>query len=107
MVQKTVNNVGIVKRFKKKLQSHFKIDRIVFFGSRARGNFGEESDFDLILVSDDFEKMPLHKRGIKAYLEWKEKYPLELLCLTNKEFNEKRKNAWSIVFEALKNGVTV
>jgi predicted nucleotidyltransferase len=40
-------------------------DRIVLFGSRARGNAGPDSDVDLVLVKDSDE--PPHRRVLPAY----------------------------------------
>ncbi len=40
-------------------------DRIVLFGSRARGNASGDSDLDLLLIKAS--EAPLHRRAIPAY----------------------------------------
>ena len=40
-------------------------DRIILFGSRARGDFHTDSDVDLLIVKDSTEKP--HRRPIPAY----------------------------------------
>lgn len=106
MVQTKNKNLEVVKKYSKRLQKSFDIDLFIFFGSRARGNFNEDSDFDLIIVSKDFEDRPWHKRPIKAYLKWTENYPLEILCYTPKEFETMKKKS-RIIQEAVKEGIEI
>jgi predicted nucleotidyltransferase len=40
-------------------------DRIILFGSRARGDHRPDSDLDLLLVKDSTE--PRHRRVVRAY----------------------------------------
>jgi len=40
-------------------------DRIIMFGSRARGEAGPDSDLDILIVKDSDE--PRHRRAIPAY----------------------------------------
>ena len=44
--------IDIIKKFKKKA----KVDKVILFGSYAKGNFTEHSNVDLILVAKRFEK---------------------------------------------------
>lgn len=100
-------NLPIAKKFRQKVQTIVKLDRMILFGSRAKGNFNEESDFDLIIVSSDFEQKPFYKRALKLYAAWKEKYALELICYTKKEFDQKKANPYSIAAEAAKTGISI
>ncbi len=38
------------------------VDRVLLFGSQARGNAREDSDFDLIVISPNFTDMPSWRR---------------------------------------------
>lgn len=107
MVQKT-NNLKLVQAFKRILvgKGRTKIDQLILFGSRAKGTFSRYSDFDMILVSPDFEGVPWYKRATKLYLLWKEDYPIELLCYTPEEIARK-KDVPGIVAEALRTGISV
>lgn len=108
MVQKKDNNLKLVRAFKKILagKSGTKIEQIILFGSRAKGTFSRYSDFDLMLISRDFEGVPWYKRAAKLYLFWKEDYPIELLCYTPGEIARK-KDKLGIVSEALRTGIKV
>ena len=55
MDKKTV--IGVINRFKKALEKReIKETKIILFGSWSKGNYHEESDIDLIVLSDDFWK---------------------------------------------------
>lgn len=105
MVQTTNKNIEIIKKFKKRLR-RFGITNILLFGSRAKGTFGPQSDFDIIIISDKFEGVKWHKRSLEIYMNWKEDYPLEALCYTKEEF-EKKKKQIGIVQEAVKEGIII
>lgn len=83
-----------------KLSSFIKEIRLVFrganiflFGSRARGNPHEYSDYDLIVISDKFSETDFVDRG--GVIRRKTKTPLaaDLLCYTPQEFEEIRKES--------------
>ena len=40
----------------------FNLSKVVLFGSHAKGNACQDSDIDLILISDDFAELSLLKR---------------------------------------------
>ena len=105
MVQTTVNNLKIIKNYFKKLKK-INVERVVFFGSRAKGNFHKDSDFDLIVVSKRFENLKQSNRVLLGYKLWKNDFALELLCHTPEEFKE-RKNGLNIVSKALKIGIEI
>ncbi len=93
----------------KKLRAFLKkqaIKKAILFGSYARGEAKEDSDIDLILVSEEFEGKSQLKRPVPFYLEWDLGYPVDFLCYTPKEFNNLRKQV-SIVSQALKEGIEI
>lgn len=92
--------------FKEKLMTKVAIDKMVLFGSRARGDFGRNSDFDLIVISDDFEGEKSFRRAIGFREYWDIDSPVDFVCLTNDEFNAK-KNEIGIISEALKEGMEI
>lgn len=105
MVQTTAKNLDLIKNYFKRLKK-INAEKVVFFGSRAGGNFYKDSDFDLIVVSKKFENLRQDKRVLLSYQLWKNDFALELLCYTPDEFEE-RKNGLSIVSEALKTGIEI
>lgn len=106
MVQKANQNIDVVRRFKTAMKKEIKVDKLIFFGSRAKGTFGRYSDFDLMVISPDFSGIPWYKRSVKLYMLWKEDYPVEILCYTPDEIKRKKGEA-GIVSEAIKTGVAV
>ncbi len=62
-------------------------DRIYLFGSQARGQTNEQSDFDLLVVVPESD-LPRHKREAKSYdLLWGLTTPVDVIVLTQEEFN--------------------
>jgi hypothetical protein len=97
-----------ILKFLKKIKE-FKIEKAIIFGSRIRGDYLEESDIDLILVSDDFKNIPFTDRMGKVYTYYNAKelkVPLELICYTKKEFQHKSKIP-GLVQDALKEGIII
>ncbi len=103
MVQTTNQNLKTVKNYLKKLKK-INVEKAIFFGSRAKGNFYEDSDFDLIVVSKEFKNLKLGRRVLLAYRFWENNSALEVLCYTPEEFEE-RKDGLNIVSEAIKTGI--
>ena len=94
------------RNFVKKLRKVLKIDLAVLFGSRARGDYLEDSDYDVLIVSSDFRgKIVERVSGLYDYWDY---FPLdiEVLCYTPEEF-EKMKGRIGIVQEALKEGIVI
>lgn len=106
MVQ--IENIRVVERFKKALAKVISIRQLVLFGSRAKGDFQSDSDFDVLVVSSDFEGMPVHLRAKKTYPIWSDERPVELLCYTPKEAERRAKSpVRNVVADALKEGVII
>lgn len=79
---------------------------LVIFGSRARGEAGEGSDLDVIVVSNFFQGTPFLKRmPLLLKLVRFEKH-IDFLCYTEDEF-ERIKHTSSTVNAALKEGKVV
>ena len=91
-----------LKKFKKKN----KIDKMIFFGSRANSKYTKYSDIDLIVISPKFKKIKSFKRAPVLRLKWKLDYPVDLLCYTPEEFEKKKKEP-TIVKEAVENGIEI
>ena len=106
MVQTKNKSIDFAKKFKKNINNSINIDKLILFGSRAKGTFKEDSDFDFILVSDDFKKVPRHKRAIPLYNKWNYMYPADFLCYTREEYL-KKKNSATIVREAEEEGIVI
>ncbi|MEN6328601.1 MAG: hypothetical protein ABFD18_20635 [Syntrophomonas sp.] len=68
------------------LIDYLQIFKIILYGSLL-----ETSDLDLVIISDDFECMFIHKRISIAKKCLKTKRKLDLICLTIDEFEKLQK----------------
>ncbi len=85
---------------------HERIDatKVILFGSRARGDWLHESDYDFVVVSPRFEGMNFMERPVELYKFWHQWPGVELLCYTPEEF-ERKSNEIGIVAEAVREGI--
>ncbi|MDZ4277892.1 MAG: nucleotidyltransferase domain-containing protein [Dehalococcoidia bacterium] len=93
-----------VREFAAALKRDFGAERVILFGSRARGDWLKESDYDFVVVSPQFEGIPFVSRAVPLYEHWHEWPAVELLCYTPEEFERKRRQI-SIVREAVREGI--
>jgi len=97
--------IKLIKKFRDGIKS-LSLDKMILFGSYARNKQSEDSDVDLLVVSDDFENIKSFKRAKDLYLDWDVDVDVDFVCLTNKELKKKR-NEVGIISEALKEGVII
>lgn len=95
-----------LEEFKKKVSKEFPLDKVILFGSQAKGKVHKWSDVDLVLVSSKFHKLDFEKRGAKMYDYWDLNYPVDFLCYTPEEF-ERKKAGFTIVREAVETGIEI
>ena len=95
-----------LKKFKEYASIEILLDKLIFFGSRAKGKFKKYSDVDLILVSKEFKKLKFRKRATKMYDFWNLDYPVDFLCYTPEEFNKLKKQI-TIVKKAVEGGIEI
>ena len=98
--------IKILKKHIDFLKKSFNPEKIILFGSRARKDHLEESDFDLIIISNRFKNMNFRERISKAYGMWDKKQNLDIICYTKQEF-EKKKKQIGIVQQAAKEGILI
>src|SRR5207245_6818421 len=67
----------IAKNYVRRLARDITVRQAILTGSRATGTYLEDSDVDLIIVSDDFSKMQLPERLKYLQKQWKSRLPIE------------------------------
>lgn len=92
----------LIERLSKKI----KIEKVIIFGSRARGEEEEESDVDLLIISPDFKAKKFRERALGFYKYSELDFPVDFICFTPEEF-EKMKSRATIVKEALEEGILI
>ncbi len=98
----------VIKDYRKILErAGVRVNRIILYGSHALGLSREDSDIDLVVISDDFGKMDLWERltllGQATATLGK---PIEALGYTEKEFISGEEGSF-IVDEVKTKGVEV
>lgn len=96
----------IIERYKQELKNlGIKVEKIVLYGSYAKGKPRPDSDIDLIVISDDFKNLDLRERleilGLAAGRVFE---PIEALGYTKEEIESEEKE--SFVAEVL-NSVSI
>jgi predicted nucleotidyltransferase len=101
--------IEIVRRFKSQESRKYGIEKVILFGSQARGTQKKNSDIDLIIVVRNKIK---DRPGFMTSLikEWhsvhKINKPVDFLPYSVKEFNKLARGT-TIVSQALSEGVVV
>ncbi|MFH0954549.1 MAG: nucleotidyltransferase domain-containing protein [Candidatus Micrarchaeota archaeon] len=96
----------IVASFAKRLQKNFSVERLILFGSRAGQTHLNDSDYDFLIVSRDFEKIGFLERIPLVIRKTKSFFSADFLCYTPKEFLAKQKHI-GIVSTAIQSGVRI
>lgn len=95
-----------IDRFVKCVKKIIHVEKVIIFGSRARGDYLTDSDVDLIMISRDFEGVPFYERMDKMILLWESPLDLDVLCYTPEEFRIKQEEI-CIVKQAVEEGVVI
>ncbi len=75
---------------------HCRPERIVLFGSHARGDAGPDSDLDL-MVEMESDLPPAQRRGMVRRLFDEELFPLDVVVYTPREIVEQRAHFGSLM----------
>jgi predicted nucleotidyltransferase len=101
MIKKNVGNL-----LKEMLQG-INYKEIILFGSRARGDYSEKSDYDILIVMKNIltirEKMELSSLLRKKLA--KEEIDADIVIKSKEELNYYRTKIGSVVREVLKEGI--
>jgi predicted nucleotidyltransferase len=95
-----------IERFLNRVKQAIRVEKVIVFGSRARGDYLTDSDVDLIMVSRDFEGVPFYERMDKLILLWESPLDLDVLCYTPEEFKMKKEEI-CIVKQAVEEGMVI
>ncbi len=100
--EKTVHR--LVSEYVERLNRRIKVRKAILTGSWANGSYLEDSDVDLVVVSDDFVDMPLPRRLVYLQKYWKGRLPLEAFGYTTAEFQDLARKS-SYVKDAIRQGI--
>lgn len=78
------------------------VERVILYGSRARGNAHADSDIDLVIISKDLKKFdPIERLEYLSQIAWRISAPLEIIGYTPDEV--KNKSGKSIMWDEIQN----
>ncbi|MFB6246644.1 MAG: nucleotidyltransferase domain-containing protein [Candidatus Pacearchaeota archaeon] len=90
----SMDKKAILEKIKDKLSERICVEKVFLFGSRARGDYTEGSDYDLAIISPDFEDISFGERQkiVKpAIREILPDSPIEAICYTPEEYKKGKK----------------
>lgn len=87
---------GELAPFLSRLESEFHPELVLLFGSRARGDFHGDSDYDLLIVSEEFAGMKWRDRVSRLLKLWDRFDLVDLMPYTRAEFESKKKDFLSV-----------
>jgi uncharacterized protein len=80
-------------------------DKIILFGSWARGDAGPQSDIDLLVISDREMDLPRFKRGLDVRILLSQyQSPKDILFYSHEDIERWRDVPQTFVHNVLKNG---
>ncbi len=103
MVKKNV--LELIQKFQKALEErHVHIQKIILYGSWANGNAHDDSDIDVVVISDSFKEKGYWERiELLSQAIYKIFAPIEAVAMTQEEWD----NKLSSVCEYAKDGEVV
>ena len=96
-------------KIKEIVESRLPGAKVVLFGSRARGDFDEKSDYDLLIITKDKktigEKIQISETLRDSFSQFL--IPTDIIIKSEDEVDYFRDKIGSVVREALKEGLTI
>ena|SRR3989344_5326623 len=78
-----------IKTIVDQLVTHYKPEKIILFGSGARGEATDESDLDLLIIKKGVDKDSRIKRAQEAYKKFNSKVPVDILVYSPYEIKKR------------------
>lgn len=94
----------IAKKFAKAIKSRY-IDKIILYGSVAREEDTENSDIDILIISDHYEEIEDKISTEVINIIFTEKEYISAQIMSNEHFNKTK--TFSFLTNVLKEGVTL
>lgn len=77
-----------IEEFAQCIAREFHPERIILFGSHARGNAGPDSDVDLLVIMKRDGKTP-HQQAAEIYMRCPSAFPVDILVRSPEEFERR------------------
>lgn len=97
---------SLIKDAVRRIAEHGDPERIMLFGSCAKGMIGPDSDIDLLVVMNTDVPRPFRLNGLKPlFLEYP--VPIDLIVLTEEEYEDECRKPYSFVYSASISGIVL
>jgi len=91
-----------IEEFGRRIGSEFGAERVILFGSYARGDVTEDSDVDLLVVCP-FQGNSVHK-SVEIRMKLRPKFPVDLLVRTPEKVRQRIEMGDGFMQEILEEG---
>jgi uncharacterized protein len=89
-----------IREIVRKIAEGYNPEKIILFGSYAKGQSSDDSDLDMIVIKNT--NLPKHKRGIEIRkLFYGLAISMDFKIYTNREFDQESNNPYSFLYSAL------
>lgn len=98
--------IDLIKAIAKRLKEQYGAKEVILFGSYAKGNPHEDSDIDLLIISDSKERFFERQATVRRLLrDLKKRIPVSPVVLTPEELEERKKHEDQFISEILETGI--
>lgn len=103
-MQKSTQSI-MLKRIVNTIVESVHPERIILFGSRARGNYKNDSDFDFMVVKQGVKnEREISRRIYRALFEKKIAAPVDVIVVDTNKLKKNKEKSHLVYFWALKEG---
>ena len=98
--------LAAIRRFARRIAERFQPDKIILFGSAARGTMGPDSDVDLLVIKDG----RFHRRRVTTAIYRQlagADAPVDVVVVTPDEIERYRNTPCLVIYPALREGKVV
>ena len=95
-----------IDQFARRIAEHFHPERIILFGSHARGTPTPDSDVDLLVIMPRDGKSP-HQQAAAIYFKCRSPFPVDILVRTPEEFEQRQQMRDWFMRDIAREGITL
>jgi predicted nucleotidyltransferase len=98
--------VDLIKAIAKRLKEQYGAKEVILFGSYAKGKATDDSDIDLLVISDSKERFFERQATVRRLLrDLKKRIPVSPIVLTPEEIEERKRHGDQFINEILETGI--
>ena len=98
--------VDLIKAIAKRLKEQYGAKEVILFGSYAKGKATDDSDIDLLVISDSKERFFERQATVRRLLrDLKKRISVSPIVLTPEEIEERKRHGDQFINEILETGI--